>query len=362
MKGKKRIPIWNTTLLVILVLMLSSLTAQAASFSKKAPEPTVKVKGNKATIRWEKRSDLSGYKVFQCNEAGNQRKLVKDTRSGKITLKNLEEGSTSYYVVRGYREENGATTYTRYSKVVTVLVYRKSTLKKFLLTALKPVGSTMYVWGGGWNDEDNGSGCDATTIGVSRQWKKFFKKQNSSYNYRNTRFQIHDGLDCSGYVGWCIYNILEVESGQPGYVMLAQNMAKNFASRGWGSYTAAGNVRDYQAGDIMSSSGHVWIVVGRCEDGSVVILHSSPPGVQLAGTPTPGGRQNSQAVTLARNYMQKYFPEWYGKFPDCARGSSYLTSYGQMRWDLSGKVIMSDPENYRNKSANKILRNLFRSR
>ncbi len=363
MKGKNRIPIWNTTLLVILVLMLSSLTAQAASFSKKALEPTVKVKGNKATIRWVKRSDLSGYKVFQCNELGKKRKLVKDTKSCKITFKNLQEGSTSYYVVRGYQEKDGKTTYTRYSKVVTVQVCRKSTLKKFLLTALKPVGSTMYVWGGGWDKADSGSGSDATRIGVSPKWKKFFQKQNSGYNYRNTRFQIHNGLDCSGYVGWCIYNILEVENGQPGYVMLAQNMSKNFASRGWGSYTAAGKVKDYQAGDIMSTSaGHVWIVVGKCSDGSVVILHSSPPGVQLAGTPTPGGKQNSQAVALARNYMQKYFPEWFEKFPDCAKGSSYLTDYSQMRWDLSGKVIMSDPENYRNKSANKILRNLFRSR
>ena len=363
MKSKKKIRVLDTALLVVLVLLLSSLTAQAACFSKKAPEPTVKVRGHKATIRWSKRSDLNGYKVFQCNEKGKKRKLIKDTKSRKVTLKNLQEGSTSYYVVRGYRKKGGKIRYTKYSKVVKVTVYRKSTLKKFLLTALEPVGSTMYVWGGGWDKADSGSGSDATRIGVSPKWKKFFKKQNSSYNYRNTRFQIHNGLDCSGYVGWCLYNILEVENGQPGYVMLAQNMTKNFASRGWGSYTAAGKVKNYRAGDIMSTSaGHVWIVVGKCSDGSVVILHSSPPGVQLMGTPTPGGKQNSQAVTLAKNYMQKYFPEWYKKFPNCSRDRSYLTNYSQMRWDLSGKVVMSDPENYRNKSANKILRNLFRSR
>lgn len=362
MKGKKRNHILDTAFFVILVLMLSSLTAQAATFSQKAPTPTVKVRGHKATISWPKRKDLNGYKLFQCNEKGKKRTLIKETDSNKIVLKNLQEGTTYYYVLRGYRKKGEEIKYTKFSKVLEVIVYRKSTLKKFLLTALQPVGSTMYVWGGGWDDADNGSGCDATTIGVSPQWKRFFKQQNSSYNYRNTRFQIHNGLDCSGYVGWCIYNILEVEDGRPGYVMLAQNMAKNFASRGWGTYTSAGSVRDYRAGDIMSSSGHVWIVVGKCSDGSVVILHSSPPGVQLMGTPTPGGKQNSEAVTLASNYMQKYFPEWYKKFPDCSRGSSYLSSYNRMRWDLSGKIIMSDPENYRNKSANRILRNLFRSR
>lgn len=363
MKRKKRIRGLDTAFLVILVLLLSSLTAQAASFSKKAPEPTVKINGHKASIRWAQRKDLDGYKVFQCNEKGKQRKLVADTTSRKFTIKNIPDGSSNYYVVRGYRKNGDQLTYTKFSKVVKVSVYRKSTLKKFLLTALEPVGSTMYVWGGGWNKADSGSGSDATKIGVSPKWKKFFNKQSSSYNYRNTRFQIHNGLDCSGYVGWCLYNILEVEDGQPGYVMLAENMTKEFASRGWGSYTAAGKVKNYRAGDIMSTSaGHVWIVVGKCGDGSVVILHSSPPGVQLMGTPTPGGKQNSQAVTLAKNYMQKYFPEWYKKFPNCSRDRSYLTNYSQMRWDISGKVIMSDPENYRNKSASKILRNLFRSR
>ncbi len=354
----------DAAFLVALLVLLCSVPAHAASFSRKAPQPTAKVRGKKATIQWTKRADLSGYLVFSCNEKGKERTLIKDTKSGKLTVKGLEEGNTYYYVVRGYREKGGQTVYTKFSKALPVTVYRKSTLKDFLLTALEPVGSTMYVWGGGWNDEDTGSGGESLTLGVSPRWEKFFQKQDSSYNYRTTRFQIRDGLDCSGYVGWCIYNILEVESGrQPGYVMLAQRMASEYASYGWGSYTPASKVKNYRAGDIMStSSGHVWIVVGSCSDGSVVLLHSSPPGVQLMGTPTPGGKQESLAVALARKYMQKYFPEWYQKFPDCARGSSYLTDYSQMRWDLSGKVVMSDPDNYRNKSANRILNDLFRSR
>ena len=364
MKRLRKVYAMDTVLLVILILLLCSMPVQAASFSKKAPKPTVQVRGKKATIQWPKRKDLNGYLLFSCNENGKERTLVQETSSCKVKLKGLEEGSTRYYVVRGYQKKNGETFYTRYSKVLNVTSYRKSTLKKLLLTALQPVGSTMYVWGGGWNDEDTGAGGDALTLGVSPRWAEFFKKQDSSYDYRTTRFQIRNGLDCSGYIGWCIYNILEVESGkQPGYVMLAQRMAQNYASRGWGSFTPAGKVKNYRAGDIMSTSaGHVWMVVGACSDGSVVLLHASPPGVQLMGTSTPGGRQESQAVALARNYMQKYFPEWYQKFPDCSRGTSYLTDYRQMRWDLSGKVVMSDPERYRNKSANQILRNLFRSR
>ena len=60
--------------------------------------------------------------------------------------------------------------------------------------------------------------------------------------------------------------------------------------------------------------------------------------------------------------MQKYFPTWYQKFPNCSRDGSYLTNYSQMRWDISGNMIMSDPDKYRNKTADQILADLFRSR
>lgn len=109
-------------------------------------------------------------------------------------------------------------------------------------------------------------------------------------------------------------------------------------------------------------AGHVYMVVGSCKDGSMVFLHSSPPGVTLCGTTTPSGKTNSQAVKLARKYMKKYYPVWYKKFGDCSRGISYLTDYHQMRWDISGKSVMTDPDHYRKKSAEQILKDLFRKR
>jgi hypothetical protein len=139
-------------------------------------------------------------------------------------------------------------------------------------------------------------------------------------------------------------------------------MAKEFASRGWGTYTSRSGVKNYRAGDIMSSSGHVWMVVGQCSDGSVVLLHSSPPGVQLAGTPSTSGKTNSKAVRLATSYMKKYFPAWYKKYPNCAKNGQYLTNYGRMRWDLTGNAIMTDPDGYSNMSAEEILADLFASR
>lgn len=256
----------------------------------------------------------------------------------------------------------GALVKTMKKKVTVTTDLSSSTLKTLLLTGLEPVGTTMYIWGGGWNEEDTGAGTEAVTVGVSAQWEVFFKKQTSSYDYRTTRYQIANGLDCSGYIGWCIYNILNTSDGNAGYVMSASQMAGDFASRGWGTYKSASSVTNYKAGDIMSSSGHVWMVVGQCSDGSVVLLHSSPPGVRLCGTPSPSGSTSSQAVKLAAYYMKTYFPEWYQKYPGCTVSSSYLTSYAQMRWDTSGKSIMTDPDDYLSKSADAILKDLFASR
>lgn len=350
--------------LLLALLLLAAARAEAASVAP-APVPKVKVRGSEVTLRWTRDGALTGYKVYLTDSAGNIIRRVKKTTGNSITLRNMKEGRIYYYRVRGYQKKNGKTRYTAYSRVVRARAQEtkgKSTLKTLLLTGLEPVGSTMYVWGGGWNEADNGAGTAARSIGVSPQWEKFFRRQTSSYNYQNTRYQIENGLDCSGYIGWCIYNILNTTSGNKGYVMLAQNMAQDFASRGWGSYRAAGSVSDYRAGDIMSSSGHVWMAVGACADGSVVLLHSSPPGVQLAGTAAKNGSANSQAVKLATQYMKKYFPEWYKKFPNCAKDFSYLTQYAQMRWDLTGNAVMTDPDGYRNKDAAAILKDLFASR
>jgi len=59
-----------------------------------------------------------------------------------------------------------------------------------LRIAKKPVGSTMYVWGGGWNKEDTGSGTEAVSIGLSPRWKEFYELQDKDYDYKNYKFCI----------------------------------------------------------------------------------------------------------------------------------------------------------------------------
>ena len=108
------------------------------------------------------------------------------------------------------------------------------------------------------------------------------------------------------------------------------------------------------------ASGHVYIVIGKCADGSVVLVHSSPKGVMINGTVSRSGKVKSKAWKLARKYMMKYFPAWYAKYPDVSRGSSYLNSYGRMRWYLGRKKsVMSDPDGLRRKNAAQVLKVIF---
>jgi len=230
----------------------------------------------------------------------------------------------------------------------------KQSIANLLLTALQPVGNTMYVWGGGWNEEDDGAGYETRRIGVSPRWKQFAEEQGADYDFKNTRYQIHDGLDCSGYVGWVIYNVFEDCSGRAGYVMPASYMAWEFAGMGWGQYTPAEQVKDWKAGDIMSAKGHVWISMGMCEDGSVLLLHASPPGVILCGTAQTGIK--SIAVLLAEQYMSKYYPGWYERYPECGRDIAYLKKSARMRWN---RATLSDNENLTLKSASEVMAWLF---
>ncbi len=234
-------------------------------------------------------------------------------------------------------------------------VIEKYSIANLLLLAKAPLGQTMYVWGGGWNEEDTGAGADACTLGVSPVWAEFAAKQDASYDYDDTRYQIHDGLDCSGYMGWLVYNLLETEDGQPGYVTKATDMAADFAARGFGEFTSAEEVEDWQAGDIMSMKGHVWMALGMCEDGSVVLLHASPPGVMLSGTRLADNKV-SQAEILANEYMSTCYPEWYERYPITVRDYEYLEKSSRMRW---GEEFLSDAQGLREMSAEEVLQWLF---
>ena len=268
------------------------------------------------------------------------------------------------------------------------------TLKNYLQTAMNPVGTALYVYGGSWDWQDVNSSNQALTIGLPQSWIDFFQQQDANYTYKNSADPAHSyyphnkwnqyyyaGVDCSAYIGWVVYNVMHTESTtndkSDGYVMSAVKMAKTFADKGWGEFTR--DIKSFKPGDIFSMSGHVWTVLGVCDDGSIVFLHSTPSdskagqgggGVQLSAlNPNSDDDKNCEAYKLVTKYMTKYYPEWstrydavlrsYDSYAAPATGSSFKEKWsGNFSWNLDGTGL-TDPDGYANMSAAEILADLF---
>lgn len=268
------------------------------------------------------------------------------------------------------------------------------TLKNYLQTAMNPVGTALYVYGGSWDWQDVNSSNQALTIGLPQSWIDFFQQQDANYTYMNDDDPAHSyyphnswnqyyyaGVDCSAYIGWTVYNVMHTESTtndlSDGYVMSAVKMAKTFAEKGWGTWTR--DIKSFKPGDIFSMSGHVWTVLGVCDDGSIVFLHSTPSdskagqgggGVQLSAlNPNSDNDKNCEAYKLVTKYMTKYYPEWstrydavlrsYDSYATPASGSEYSKTWsGNFSWDLDGTGL-TDPDGYADMSAAEILADLF---
>lgn len=321
------------------------------------------VDGN-IVISWEPVKGAYGYEIFEKSPDDEEFLKVKRTRGTKAVLPNHTRKKVYVYKIRTIMDGPGKKIYSSFSREAvtsTAPAGSRTTLKNFLTTAMAPVGNTMYIWGGGWYTKWKNKGSDGAWIGLNPTWRSYAAGRPASFNYRRVRYKTGYGLDCSGFVGWVTYNTMKTQSAVRGrgFVGKSTLMAKRYAGYGWGSYRKAALVRNYRAGDIMSTSGHVYIVIGECDDGSVVLVHASPPGVQLCGTVSGTGSRNSQAVKLARKYREKYYKSWQKRFPSCVCPPAFLRKYNQFRWNLSSGNIMSDPDGYRNMVPEEILRDLF---
>ena len=234
------------------------------------------------------------------------------------------------------------------------------TVKDELLTGLEPMGKCLYVYGGGWNEEDTGAGKETVTKGLSSQWEKFYNENDSDYDFETTRYQIHNGLDCTGYVGWIMYQLFGDKYSKDGYVFSSSAVAENYSSIFGSTIIPREEVKNRKSGDVMATEGHVYIVVGQCDDGSVVIMHASVPSVSLSGTADKNGNPDSEAAKLAKQYMEKYFPEEAARYKNYLRDNmDYLKNYDEIVWK---DTVLSDPDNYRKISAEEILEDLFENR
>ena len=265
----------------------------------------------------------------------------------------------------------------------------RRTVLNLLRTAMTPVGTTLYVYGGAWNWEDTGASVQASRLGLPPEWTDFFFRQDAFYSYKaeeraesyypygGWNEYYYAGADCSGYLGWVLYNTMYREEGRPGCVFYANEYAARLEEAGCGERIDRNIVASLKPGDLMSMSGHCWLCLGCCSDGSAVIVHSSPTasvegerggGVQLSAL----GDSGCEAEALAGRYMQQYFPEWSKRYEvkrfsidDYCLAEGAIT--GLLQWDTEADGLpdrlgpLSDPDGVRELSAEEVLRLLFGS-
>ena len=267
------------------------------------------------------------------------------------------------------------------------------TLSNLLKTAMEPVGRVLYVFGGGWNWQDTGAHENARHIGISSDWQRFFDEQDKRYTYRDpdgdekkkdacTSYYPYGGfnqygyagLDCSGYIGWTIYNTLHEKSGETGFVSNSTGMAKKLSACGYGDWfkPAAGERPLLCPGDIVSISGHVYMALGTCADGSVLIAHSTPSpsragqpggGVQIGAVGTDG---SCAAYRMADGILRSVYPAWYRRYPACLKEPAVYFDFtkddaGVFRWRSGAAGGLTDPDGVQDMTADAVRQMLFGS-
>ena len=357
---KERLTRFRILILTGLFLILSAASVYAGT-QKLTVKVTAAGKEIQKTIRLGEKLQLvvkNGKKTVSAGKvsfASSKKKVVSVSKKGVLTAK---KAGTAVITVQ-YKKKQAKITVSVPDGPEIMTPNGAKTIKNYLLGAFIPVGKVLYVWGGGWTD--------ATRKGISSTMKKWYNSQDKNYNYLKwndlSAANRAKGFDCSGYVGWCTYQVMHTVSNEGnGYTCVSGEVGGQYKANGWGSIITQKKLASkgyvLKAGDIGFNAGHVFIVLGQCRDKSVVVLHSTPPGgVQLAGTSTPDGKYGSQAIELAKRYMSGYAGT--KKYPYNSSFGNAIPQYRYFRWK---KSVLADPDGYMNKYADEILADLFGTR
>jgi len=101
--------------------------SSVVSATTKLGTPTLKLTAGskKATVKWSKVSEASGYVIYRSTKKSSGYKAIKTVKSGstvKYVNKKLKKGKKYYYKVRAYKTVNGKKVYSSYSTVKSVKV------------------------------------------------------------------------------------------------------------------------------------------------------------------------------------------------------------------------------------------------
>lgn len=313
---------------------------------------------DKIVLSWQEYKDLD-HLIYEKREGEKDFRLIEKSSSNKL-VKKVIRGQRYKYLVQAVSKDGKVR--SKKSRVYSIYVPKKgvTSVKNFLKVAIAPIGNTLYVAGGGYGLEGRNKRGFSSKIGISPQWRYFYERTVKNIDLSKSKYRIHSGLDCSGYVGFAIYNSLEVWDFSNSYQAYTNILLTHLYKKGLGDYIPKSRVKDYKVGDIMSTFngdyGHTWIVLGTCDDGSIVVVHSSQSGVKLSGSLRPDLKKPSQAHELAKKYMKKYYPIWTRYAKSLYMEYDFVKESGILRWH---DYIMSDPEGYRDMGVEQVLEDLF---
>lgn len=111
------------TFVSLLFLLITSLTFGGNDVhAKTIKAPTSFNTSSRAystSLTWKKVKGVNGYVVYH-RAANNKYKKIKTTSKNSYTHYNLKANAKHYYRVKSYVKKNGKTTYSAYSKTVTI--------------------------------------------------------------------------------------------------------------------------------------------------------------------------------------------------------------------------------------------------
>ena len=130
---------------------------QIQGASKKPGKPSgVMATGVKRNIvlSWLKGKRATGTEIYLYDKEKKKYRKKAVSKSSRYVIKGLKPGVNYCFKVRSFRKYKKKKYYSRFSKAVKVSMAARgeSTIKNFLKTAAAPVGTTLYIWGGGWNE------------------------------------------------------------------------------------------------------------------------------------------------------------------------------------------------------------------
>ena len=276
--------------------------------------------------------------------SGTVKVVYYDPGSGKMLKGTHKIGKTTFR----FNEGSGALAQVVHAELASGLPGYKipytspnhnvRTIKNYLRTAFVPCGRTLWCWGGG-------HGADSNIKGYPKSWENFFVSHANGYS-ATMNFMSWTGPDCSGYVSWVGANAFYSPDAKPGS-FLAADLPRVYANRGWATYTENKGAK-YKPGDVVAMATHVWICLGQYEDGSILLVHNSSPGVQIGGF---GG----MAKKKADYYMAKYFPY----FPRLTKNCEGYASRGHQHASWIPGRFLTDPEGMQNMHPDQVMKMLL---